>query len=74
MLAHALPGVPVWRARTGRAGLAALVGRRCRSDDGFQHPQLRAWTRCWSVHRPDDDVPPTGRLREPLGAAVAAQR
>jgi tetraacyldisaccharide 4'-kinase len=78
MLARALPGVPVI-VSADRYLAGALAERRfgCSVhilDDGYQHLQLRRDIDLLLVCKSDLDerLLPSGRLREPLGAAAAA--
>ena len=77
MLAEALDGaIVVVHADRGRAGVAAeRLGATVHVlDDGFQHHRLRRDLDIVMVHPRDldDTVVPTGRLREPLDALMAA--
>lgn len=78
MLARALPGVPVLVSRD-RQLAGVLAERRFAAtvlllDDGFQHLQLARTVDLLLVAPADldDRVLPSGRLREPLDAARAA--
>lgn len=78
MLAHALPGVPVLvsedRYLAGRLAAHRFATTVSILDDGFQHLQLARDVDLLLVSPSDldEDVLPTGRLREPLGAAAVA--
>lgn len=78
MLAHALPGVPVLvsgdRYLAGQLGAHRFGTTVSILDDGFQHLQLARDVDLLLASPSDleEDVLPTGRLREPLGAAAAA--
>ena len=78
MLAHALPSVPVLvstdRYLAGRLAERAFDATVLLLDDGFQHVQLARDVDLLVMAAADLDerVLPTGRLREPLTAARAA--
>ncbi len=78
MLAHALPGVPVLvsedRYLAGQLGAHRFGATVSILDDGFQHLQLARDVDLLLVAPADleEDVLPTGRLREPLGSAAVA--
>ena len=78
MLAHALPGIPVLvcedRYLAGQLAAHRFAATVSVLDDGFQHLQLARDVDLLLVGPADldEDVLPTGRLREPLGAAAVA--